>query len=419
MKIRKNSLLSGLAGVFAGTLFCSASAFSATTISAEDAIKQTRTHFHTLLERKPGFYPQCKAAAIRPRQENFQKKHLTLSGLKVVHLDVDGLLKSADKKNTTLIKDLKKQVAKRLAKGGLRLITKEEMIRTPGQPEMNIYMSFPPHMTPAKKGKKPVPYRPECCAMSTWGAFSQAAQIMRDPETNYKLGTWGKGYNTADCSNPAGWMSKAILDTVDQFVADKLKGDKDYASWLKKRGKRPKAVQTQNKKPKQLAKRRSGTKHQKPRQQTHQSIKKKTQVQRATVQPKKYQQPTTHTKTPKISANCNGAVRTYIDLFAANEILLDPANYHVLDLLAKNMLSCPMYSYVIETHADLRSSSEHNERLSALRAASIQGHLLARGVKKKQFIVQSFGEINPVSRGNRSIDHTANRRVVVRPYLRH
>lgn len=419
MKIKNYPMLSGLIGLFATTLLSSSPSFAATA-TTKDPIKQTRAHFHALLEEKPGFYPQCQAPAIRPRQENFQKKHLTLSGLKGVHLDVDGLIKSAGKKNTRLTEDLKKEVARRLAKGDLRLLTKEEMIRTPGQPEMNIYMSFPPHMKSAKNGEKPAPYRPSCCTMSTWGAFSQAAQIMRDPETNYKLGTWGKGQNTSDCSDPAGWMSKAILDTVDEFVTEKLKGDKEYAAWLQKRGEKPKVATAEKPKPQK----------QKPRQQVAQELASlkgvqasqgmqgAAQVQQPRVQPVQYQKPVTYHQPPAIPTHCNGAVRTYIDIFATNKVHLDPANYYVLDVLAANIQSCPMYTYIIETHADLRSSFEHNEKLSALRAAAIQGHLLARGVERSQFVVQSFGEINPVSRGTSAIDHAANRRVVVRPYPR-
>ncbi len=414
MKTRTYLLVSGIAGLFATTLFSSSTSFAATA-STTDPIKKTRAHFHALLEKKPGFYPECKLPPIRPRQENFQKKHLTLSGLKGVHLDVDGLIKSAGKKNSKLAKDLKKEVAKRLAKGDLRLLTKEEMIRTPGQPEMNIYMSFPPHMTPVKKGAKPIPYRPKCCTMSTWGAFSQAAQIMRDPETNYKLGTWGKGYNTNDCSDPSGWMSKIILDTVDEFVTDKLKGDKEYAAWLGKRGKAPKIAQPKKQKLKQkIAQELAALKGVKASQGTQG----KAQVPQVQVQPVQYQQPVTYNPTPAIPVTCNSAVRTYIDMFATNQVHIDSSNYYVLDMLAANIRSCPMYSYVIETHADPRSSFAHNEKLSALRAASIQGHLLARGVNKSQFIIQSFGEINPVTLGTTELDYAANRRVVVRPFLR-
>lgn len=414
MKTKIYLLLSGAIGLFATTMLSSVS-LAASTAPAE-SIKKTRAHFHALLEKKPGFYPECALPPIRPRQENFQKKHLTLSGLKGVHLDVDGLVKSAGKKNSKLVKDLKKQVVKHLAKGDLRLLTKEEMIRTPGQPEMNIYMSFPPHMTPAKKGEKPVPYRPKCCTMSTWGAFSQAAQIMRDPETNYKLGTWGKGYNTNDCSDPAGWMSKVILDTVDEFVKDKLKGDKEYAAWLKKRGQTPKSAQPKQQKLRQKVEQElAALKGAKASSGAQGKAQPKVQVQ---PQPVHYQQPVTYNPAPTIPASCNGAVRTYIDMFSTNQVHVDSTNYYALDLLATSIRSCPMYSYVIETHADPRSSFEHNERLSALRAASLQGHLLARGVDKSQFIIQSFGEINPVSRGTTAMDHAANRRVVVRPYPR-
>ncbi len=409
MKTRTHALLTGILGLLVTAALCSTSV-AQSTVSTQ--MQETRAHFQTLLAAKPGFYPACTAGPVRPRQENFQKKHLTLSGLTGVHLDIDGLIKSAGRKNTKLINDLKQQVIKRLAQGNLKLLTAEEMAATPGQPEMNIYMSFPPHLTPVKKGGKPAAYRPDCCTMSTWAAFSQAAKIMRDPDTHYKLGTWGEGHNTRDCSDPAAWMSQVVLKTVDSFVRDKLKGDQDYAAWLKQNRNQPKpTVANKQTLQQQVAQELAALQT----AQTQAVAAVQTQLQTA-IQPAPYQLPTSLNPQLAAPANCNGAVRTYIDLFTTNQAHIDAANYYILDLLAADIRACPMYRYSIETHADLRSSSAYNEKLSALRAASIQRHLLARGVHKSQFIIQSFGELNPVTQGTTPLDHAANRRVVVRPY---
>ncbi|MGB1010821.1 MAG: hypothetical protein ACPGVP_13960 [Thiolinea sp.] len=228
MKIVSHKMLTGLLGCCAATLICSA-AHAEMTLST----KKTNTYFQALLQEKPGFYPACKASPIRPRQENFQKSHLSLSGLTGVYLDVDGLLNFAGKKKAKLANGLKRKVAQRLSKGGLKLFTKAEMIRTPGQPEMNIYMTFPVSTATTKSNKNAANYR--CCRMATWASFSQAAQIMRDPGVNYKFSTWGTGHDTTDCSDPSAWMSRVILETIDTFVADKLKGDADYAKWLARR----------------------------------------------------------------------------------------------------------------------------------------------------------------------------------------
>lgn len=387
MKIKINPVIA--ATLFASTLICSPAALAET---AKASPQKAVTHFKTLLKSRPGFYPECKQPPTQVGKENFQKNHLSLSGLEGVHLDVAGLLKSAGNKKVKMIDKLEERIRQRLTKNGLKLLSKEEMKRIHGQPELNIYMTFPPHLTPAKEGKKPAPYRPDCCTMSTWTSFSQAAKVLRDPETNYKLSTWGEGHNTNDCSNPSGWMSQTILKTIDNFIAEKLKADKDYAQWLEKR---PKPE---------------------PSAKISQLKKKIAQELAALQQPIPQPQPVQFTPPPATN-HCNGAVRTYIDMFATNQVQIDHSNHYVLNELAASMRACPMYNYVIETHADPRSSHAYNERLTALRAASIQGYLLSQGVLKNRFVVQSYGELNPVSTGTSAMDYAANRRVVVRPYL--
>lgn len=227
MKTTTHTISTTFLGLFIATLI-----YGTVHAEAKTPTQKTESYFQALLQEKPGFYPSCKALPVRPRQENFQKSQLSLSGLTGVYINVDALLNFAGQRKAKLADGLKRQIAQRLSKGGLRLFTKAEMVRTPGQPELDIYMTFPSQMESSGKGKQSAIYRSNCCRMSTWASFSQATQVMRDPGTNYKFSTWGTGNATSDCSNPSGWMSRVILKSIDTFVADKLKGDKDYAEML-------------------------------------------------------------------------------------------------------------------------------------------------------------------------------------------
>ena len=348
------------------------------------ALKNIDNNLMALLKRtKPVFYPECKPAPMRVGLEDYQDKRMALSGLEGVYLNIEGLLKSAGAKKVNMADQLKEQIIQRLAKGGLKLLTKEEMLITPGQPEISMFMTFPAHLTPVKQGAPPIAYRPDCCTMGIWTSFTQAGKILRDPDTSYKLSTWGEGHNTADCNNPGGWMSDVILKTVENFTNEKIKADKDYAALVKAR-----------------------------------------QVKRPVAPPptklvKKAAPPTLPKKVsnPQAPVECNGAVRVFIDMFAANQTYLDKSQTYALQQLADAMIACPMYNYMIETHSDPRSSFAYNEKLSTLRAASIQGFLLGRGVSKRRFMMQSFGELSPITLGTTEQDYAANRRVVVRPYL--
>lgn len=397
MKIIKNSTICVAASLVATLMSSPVSAKMPSALAQEASNK----HFKMLRKDKPGHYSRCESTPTRVGKENYQKNHLSLSGLEGVYIDVDGLLKSAKRRKVKMADKLEEEISQRLAKGGLKLLTKKQMERTHGQPEMNLYMSFPPHLNPSKKGEVSAPYRPDCCRMSIWSSFAQGAQILRDPETNYKLSTWGTGHDTNDCSNPSAWMSQVILKSVDSFVKEKLKGDRDYAKWLKARDK----VQAD----KQVSKvsKRQVTKEPKISQPTPKPRKKLAILKPAP-------------KPQKVASNRSaitkcGEVKNYIDIFAENKTRIDSSRQFVFNQMASNISNCPMYNYIIETHSDSRSSHAYNDRLSALRAASIQGYLLAKNVPQSRFVVQAFGERSPVSRGNSSLDYAANRRVVVRP----
>lgn len=341
--------------------------------SPEVEIKQT---IPSIVTDKPVYYTQCNSTPLRLGEEDYQKSYLALRGLTGVYVNIDDVIKGAEGKNVKIMAGLKEEVVSRLNKAGIRLLTEEEMEKTLGQPQMSIFPSFPKHLGPFKKGEAVIEYHANCCTEGIWTSFTQGAKTLRDPFTNYKLGTWGEGNNTNDCSDIGGWMSGAVLQTIDDFVSDKQKAQKDYDDMLKA-GK----IKLQ-------------------------------EVKSANSDAPKGSLPA---ETGNMS--CNTSLMMYIEMFKTNATDIMPSKYYVLNKLADAMKACPRYQYLIETHADKRSTHAYNYRLSSLRAKSIRYYLIAQGVAGDQFDIQPFGDTKPVTNGTSDEDYAANRRVVVTPYV--
>ncbi|CAA6801084.1 MAG: Outer membrane protein OmpA [uncultured Thiotrichaceae bacterium] len=322
------------------------------------------------ISNKPEYYPQCRKTPLRVGKEDYQKGYLSLRGLKGVYINIDDVLKGAAARNVVLEENLKGLVVKMLNDAGLRLLTKEEMKKTPGQPEMSMYPSFPNHLGPYNEGDERIPYREDCCSIGIWTSFAQGAATLRDPLTNHKLGTWGTGHNTTDCSDVGGWMSKVVKETVEAFVEDKVKAEKEKIEQKEK-------AQAAGKK---------------------------------ILEAKKQETPA-----ESGAMECNTSLMMYIEMFKTNQTHIMPSKYFVLNKLAEAMMSCPTYHYIIETHADPRASHAYNEKLSEKRAASIKRYLMNKGVDENAFEMMAFGESRPVTAGVADEDYAANRRVVVTP----
>jgi len=318
-------------------------------------------------------YQQCPAAPLPIGKEDYQKNLLTLAGLDRLYIDFDFVEKIAKAKQVDLVEGLKATVINKLQTAGIRLISKEELKTVPGQPQLNLYPNFPGHLGSSKNGQSLVEYRPDCCRMGIWASFEQGGRTLRAPETNHKFNTWGKGQDTSNCSDPGDWMGKAILQSIDDFLKDRSKGEQEYAQYQKK---------------------------------------KPVTAQKTIQAPQPVFRPLPATN----SAECQVAVMTYVDMFKTNQTAINTQQFFVLDRLIATVNACPAYNYVIEAHADTRSSHTYNEKLSTLRAAAISQYLRAKGISPTRFIVQAFGEIRPITAGATEQDHAANRRVVVRPY---
>jgi len=98
--------------------------------------------------------------------------------------------------------------------------------------------------------------------------------------------------------------------------------------------------------------------------------------------------------------------------FATNEV--DPYPVHLNDLqqIAISMNTNTGLKLEIIGNTDVRSSSAYNNKLALQRAENIK-HILVNqfGVDASRLEVKSNGESTPITKGTRSIDHQANRRV--------
>lgn len=95
----------------------------------------------------------------------------------------------------------------RFKRAGIRLLTKEQVEATPGQPVMNVYFS---HTNP-KTG----------CWYSVFASLTQTALLTRNPLVKFKAGTWSTSSGVKTVSE-GGTEYDAILWVADKFVRDYL-----------------------------------------------------------------------------------------------------------------------------------------------------------------------------------------------------
>ncbi len=374
------------------------------TKAAEPPEPEVKQSIASSVTDKPTFYAECSKAPLEVSKEDYQSSSISLHGLTGVNINIDDVIKSAKPKNVKLQKDLKEAVVKRLNDAGLRLLSKEEMEKTPGQPEMSMFPSFPKHLGSFKPGEPRIEYNPQCCSAGIWTSFTQGASTLRDPSLNYKLGTWGEGDNTTDCSDVGGWLSKAVLKTVDDFIAAKKKADEDHKALLTKQGKPAEkaapAPAAEKPAPKSLDKPVAAAEAKIPAPEPVKTAEKPVEI-RETADTKKLA--------------CDTAILLYAEIFPTASATISAAKSTVLEKVADNMKACPQYRYRVETHSDQRSDDEYNEVLSARRAVAIRNYLVDKGVNEEQFDLRFYGERKPLVEGNSVEAWAANRRVEITP----
>lgn len=336
-------------------------------------------------------YPVCDTPAVPVGKEDYQPSSLALHSLTALYINIDDVISSAKPKNVKLSKDLKEAVKQRLSTAGMRLLTKEEMETSPGQPEMSMFPSYPKHLGPFKSGEPRIEYNAQCCTAGIWTSFTQGAMTLRDPLLHHKLATWGEGHNTTDCSDVGKWLSEVVLKTVDDFIVAKQKADKDYQTWQKKQGKTQAKSNTEP----------PATNTNKPAEDTPPA---------STAKPVELRE----TNDAEALA-CDTAILLYAEIFPTAAASITDTKGGILGKIADNMKACPQYRYRIETHADQRSSHEYNDVLSARRAVAIRNYLVDNGVDEEQFDLRFYGKRKPLVDGDNETAWAANRRVMITP----
>lgn len=307
-------------------------------------------------------------AKVAEFELQYEENLYSLKDLTGVYVVLDYVVKATEKSHLTGKPNLQQEIKKRLESAGLKLLNKEEMMSTPGNPELDVFPNFPAHLS-AVPGESEsevaipnlAPGGHQCCYTSVWGAFSQAAEIERKPGSKYRLGTWGNGSNTDSCDKLGEWMSDATLKIIDNFIADykKSKEPKKESKAKPLTSKEDKAVSKVTAQASELS-------------------------QQQVVRVKEVDD----TK----GMTCDTALMVYAQIFKTSSSTISAAKEALLDKLASHMLSCKNYRYSIETHSDKRSNKEADEVLAVRRGIALHKFLQDKGVEEAQFEMRFFND---------------------------
>lgn len=117
-------------------------------------------------------------------------------------------------------------------------------------------------------------------------------------------------------------------------------------------------------------------------------------------------------------------VKTKLDLFSkqiqfeTGKAVLLPESYPALDSVANIMLAYPNINALVEGHTDNVGDDEENMLLSQERANAVLKCLTDRRVDASRISAQGFGETQPIKTNNTPEGRAANRRCVVKPYIK-
>jgi len=122
------------------------------------------------------------------------ENYASLAGLEGVHVITRYVSKSAKKHNISDMKtDLVEQIGERLSSVGLRMLDKEELKLTPGQPTLTFYPAYTgTQIDPSTLKSTPDTVVSDeiinaagnnSCRSSIWASFLQSATILRDPSS--------------------------------------------------------------------------------------------------------------------------------------------------------------------------------------------------------------------------------------------
>jgi len=145
-----------------------------------------------------------KILGFNPELWDMSDKSAALKGLQGVYCSVQSI-KGPTGYNGVFGLDLQQRMKHRFRSAHLPVLTEEQMERTPGKPQLNIYFSN----TKPKTG----------CTYSVFVSFTQTMLLTRNHTVKLKVGTWGaSGGPSAEFPN--GNELDAILRVIDTFLND-------------------------------------------------------------------------------------------------------------------------------------------------------------------------------------------------------
>jgi outer membrane protein OmpA-like peptidoglycan-associated protein len=101
--------------------------------------------------------------------------------------------------------------------------------------------------------------------------------------------------------------------------------------------------------------------------------------------------------------------------FDKNKATIQPHSYGLLDEVATVLLAhAEIQSIEIGGHTDDRGSANHNQSLSADRAAAVKQYLESKGVSPSRLRSVGYGESHPLTPGSSELAWAKNRRVELR-----
>ena len=103
-------------------------------------------------------------------------------------------------------------------------------------------------------------------------------------------------------------------------------------------------------------------------------------------------------------------------LFDVNKSTLRPEAQQNIRELAAILNKYDNTTVLIEGHTDSDGSDEYNLTLSRSRAESVSGYLAGQNVSSSRFIIQGYGEQQPVASNETAAGKQANRRVEIAIY---
>ncbi len=305
------------------------------------------------------FYPLPAAEPLEIGDEDFRERYLTLRNLEGLYVDFTVIRAAGKDLGITVPDTLYMQAQQKIEAAGLLFLSKDERLLTPGQPIMNLWPAYKGEArSNSGEDQNNMAYEaceiPDSCTVSLWAGFEQSASLLRQPENQYMLSTWGGGDNAKTCQDRGDWMATAVLAQLDNFIAD---------------------------------------------------------YKKAQLEP----DPVVVGSTSDVPQHCSQSWVTHLNVFATNESRINKEIKPILDRLHDVAARCNNFSYVIETHADQRADTNYNKLLTEARARSIKHYLISKGMDYHRIYMRPLGESVPIATGSTEADHAKNRRVVIIP----